>query len=150
MDKMCGFDGLPEVFTYNSSVEELGFSMFKFDRQKALLGKRGSLRALDASYSYSAYTMYNWFTAMQPGELCLKVYAQQFGTIDMDGAYIGNSKGRLQASIYEIGDKKNYQMGELSGQTVATFGIDRSTFAPNQTICMGYSKSENRWMSQLC
>ena len=64
MDKMCSFVDLPEVYSYNSIVEELGFSLFKFDRQKALLGKRGSLRALDASYSYSAYTMYNWFTAM--------------------------------------------------------------------------------------
>lgn len=95
MDKMCNYVGLPEVYSYKSSVEELGFSLFKFDRQKALLGKRGTLNALDATYSYSAYTMYNWFTAIQPGELCLKVYAQQFGTVDMDGAYIGNSKARL-------------------------------------------------------
>lgn len=32
MDKLCGYVGLPEVYTYNSSVEELGFSLFKFDR----------------------------------------------------------------------------------------------------------------------
>ena len=68
----------------------------------------------------------------------------------MDGAYLGNSKARLQASIYELGSQKSYQMGELSGQTIATFGIDRSTFASNQTVCMGYSKSESRWSSQLC
>ena len=49
----------------------------------------------------------------------------------MDGAYLGNSKARLQASIYELGSQKSYQMGELSGQTIATFGIDRSTFASN-------------------
>ena len=108
MDKLCGYVGLPEVYTYNSSVGELGFSLFKFDRQKALQGKRGTLNALDASFSYSAYTMYNWFTARQPGELCLKVYGQQFGTVDMKGAYIGNSKARLQVSIHEIGSNLSY------------------------------------------
>lgn len=49
----------------------------------------------------------------------------------MNGAYIGNSKARLQVSIYEIGSNLSYQMGELSGQTVATFGIDRSSFVQN-------------------
>lgn len=76
IDKMCSFVGLPEVFSYNSGTDELGFSLFKFDHQKALLGKRGQLTALDATYSYSAYTLYNWFTAMQPGELCMQVYGQ--------------------------------------------------------------------------
>ena len=60
-----------------------------------MTAKRGTLRALDASYKYNAYQMYNWFTASQPGELCAQVYAQQFGTVAMRGAYAGNSKSRL-------------------------------------------------------
>jgi len=31
MDKMCSFVALPEVFSYNSSTNELGYSLFKFD-----------------------------------------------------------------------------------------------------------------------
>jgi len=94
--------------------------------------------------------MYNWFTAMQPGELCLQVYGQQFGTVDMKGAYLGNSKARLQAMIFELGSKTTYSMGELSGQTVASFAIDRATFSSNQTVCMGYSKLEGLWKTELC
>lgn len=100
MNKMCSFIALPEVYSYNSSLEEFGFSLVKFDQKDALLSKRGSVNALDSSFSYNAYSMYNWFTAMQPGELCLQVYAQNFGTVDMKGAYLGNSKARLQARIY--------------------------------------------------
>ena len=55
----------------------------------------------------------------------------------MKGAYKPNSKGRLQARVYEIATKKNYFMSQLSGQTIATFDIDRSSFYSNQTICMG-------------
>ena len=80
----------------------------------------------------------------------MQVYGQQFGTVDMKGAYLGNSKARLQASVYEIGSKTRYSMGELSGQSVATFSIDRSTFASNQTVCMGYNKSDGMWRSDLC
>lgn len=41
-------------------------------------------------------------------------------------------------------------MGELSGQTVASFAINRATFSSNQTVCMGYSKPEGLWKSELC
>ena len=41
-------------------------------------------------------------------------------------------------------------MSQISGQTNATFAIDRSTYYSNQTVCMGFSKSEQRWSSQLC
>ena len=68
----------------------------------------------------------------------------------MKGAYLGNSKARLQATVYTIGSKQRYSMGELSGQTVATFGVDRSTFASNQTVCMGYSKTDGMWRTDLC
>lgn len=94
--------------------------------------------------------MYNWFTTSQPGELCAQVYGQQFGTILMDGAYKGNSKARLQATIYELGSATRYSMGELSGQNIATFAIDRDTYHSDQTICMGYSKSTNKWQGDLC
>ena len=72
-----------------------------------------------------------------PGELCAQVYSQSFGVVSMKGAYKPNSRGRLQARIYEIATKKNYFMSQLSGQTIATFDIDRSSFYSNQTICMG-------------
>jgi len=36
MDKMCDYISLPEVYSFNSEVEELGFSLFRFDQQKAL------------------------------------------------------------------------------------------------------------------
>ena len=80
----------------------------------------------------------------------MQVYGQQFGTVLMKGAYLGNSKARLQATVYDLGSKQRYSMGELSGQTIATFGIDRETFASNQTVCMGYSKSDATWRSDLC
>jgi len=41
-------------------------------------------------------------------------------------------------------------MGELSGQTIATFDVDRDTFHSNQTVCMGYSASDERWQTDLC
>ena len=41
-------------------------------------------------------------------------------------------------------------MGELSGQTLATFDLDRGTYHSNQTVCMGYSKTTKRWQSELC
>ena len=32
MDKICSFVDLPEVYSYNSNTNELGFSLFKFDQ----------------------------------------------------------------------------------------------------------------------
>ena len=84
MDKMCTYVELPEVYAYASSqgTSEIGFSLFKFDQQAALKSRRGTLRALDASYDYNAFTMYNqWFSTSQPGQLCLQVYGQQYGTV---------------------------------------------------------------------
>lgn len=71
MDLMCSWVEQPETFEYKSELEELGFALFKFDRMTALKAKRGSLHALDATFDYNAYTMYNWFTASPPGDLCL-------------------------------------------------------------------------------
>ena len=68
----------------------------------------------------------------------------------MKGAYKPNSKGRLQARVYEIATKKNYFMSQLSGQTIATFDIDRSSFYSNQTLCMGQSKTNKSWTGDLC
>ena len=123
-DKMCRFVGLPEVFSYQSQIGEFGFSLFKFDQQTAMRGKRGVLKALDADYGYNAYSMYNWFSGVT-GELCAQVYSQRFGTTNMKGAYRENSQGRLQARIHEIGTGTDFSMGQLSGQTNATFAIDR-------------------------
>ena len=58
----------------------------------------------------------------------------------MDGAYIGNSKARLSVNIYEPGTTTLHTMGELSGQTVATFDLDRSNFYSNQTVCMAFDE----------
>ena len=80
----------------------------------------------------------------------MQVYSQQFGTVNMRGAYVGNSKARLQATVYEPGTGDHYSMGELSGKTIASFDLDRSTFKNNQTMCMGYSKLSKRWHSDLC
>ena len=55
MDLMCSFGGLPEVYEYGSDRGELGFSLLKFNQQVAMTAKRGTLRALDASYNYNAY-----------------------------------------------------------------------------------------------
>ena len=55
MDLMCSFVGLPEVYEYGSDLGELGFSLLKFDQKVAMTAKRGTLRALDASYKYNAY-----------------------------------------------------------------------------------------------
>lgn len=63
---------------------------------------------------------------------------------------MGNSKGRLQVKIYEIGASKSYSMGELSGQTNAVFDLDRDSYFSNQTVCMGYSKSSQKWYTDLC
>ena len=41
-------------------------------------------------------------------------------------------------------------MGELSGQTIATFDVVRDTFHSNQTVCMGYSLTDERWQTDLC
>ena len=153
MDKMCAFVDLPEVFAYASSsgTSEIGFSLLKFDQQSALKSRRGTLRALDASYDYNAFTMYNqWFSTSEPGQLCLQVYGQQFGTVSMNGAYLGNSKARLQASVYEQGSGSRFTMGELSGQTIATFDLDRDSFKNNQTVCMGKSLKNDRWGSASC
>ena len=73
LDTMCTYVGLPDIYEY--SGKELGFSLFKFDQQSALKTKRGHLKALDASYAYNAYTMYNWFTMSTPGDLCTQVYS---------------------------------------------------------------------------
>ena len=75
LNTMCSFVGLPEVYEYTGGADEIGFSLLKFDQQSAFKTKRGTLQALDASFEYNAYTMYNWFTASQPGELCAQVYA---------------------------------------------------------------------------
>ena len=55
MDLMCSFVGLPEVYEYGSDLGELGFSLLKFDQKVAMTAKRGTLRALDASYKYNTY-----------------------------------------------------------------------------------------------
>ena len=76
---VCTFYDLPnatyEYGTDGSTIGELGFSLFRFDQATALRSKRGTLQALDAHYNYNAYTMYNWFTTKQPGELCTQVFA---------------------------------------------------------------------------
>ena len=41
-------------------------------------------------------------------------------------------------------------MGELSGQTIATFDLFPDTFQPNQTVCMAYSETRRIWDSDLC
>ena len=61
------------------------------------------MRAIDAVYDYNAFTMYNWFTASMPGELCAQAIGQNFGTVLMDGAYIGNSIARFSIDIFEPG-----------------------------------------------
>ncbi len=68
----------------------------------------------------------------------------------MRGAYVGNSDGRLSVAVYEIGTQTRHSMGELEGQTVATFDIDRDTFHSNQTVCMGYAEKDERWKDELC
>ena len=55
------------------------------------MAKRGNLRALDATYDFNTYALYSKFGASSPGTLCIQVFGQQFGTVRMDGAYIGNS-----------------------------------------------------------
>lgn len=105
---------------------------------------------MDATYEYNAFTSYGWFTASQPGQLCLQVFGQQYGTLLMRGAYIGNSKARLSVSVYESGTGTTHTMGELSGHTIATFDLDQSTFHSNQTVCMGYVDQEKIWKSDLC
>jgi len=68
----------------------------------------------------------------------------------MRGAYIGNSKARLQVALFEIGTGERHSMGRLSGQTNATFALDRTTYHSNQTVCMGYDAQGERWRSELC
>lgn len=68
----------------------------------------------------------------------------------MRGAYIGNSKARLSVNVFEPGTGVTHTMGELSGQTIASFDLDQSTFHSNQTVCMGYSEQDNRWKSDFC
>ena len=68
----------------------------------------------------------------------------------MNGAYIGNSDGRLQVSITELGTGQKYTMGQLSGQTVATFELQTEDFHSNQTTCMGWSLQDNKWTADLC
>ena len=41
-------------------------------------------------------------------------------------------------------------MGGLSGQTVAKFDIERLIYYPNQTVCMGFSKTSQKWEADLC
>jgi hypothetical protein len=41
-------------------------------------------------------------------------------------------------------------MSQLSGSTIATFAIERSSFFNNQTVCMGYSKTTESWKGDLC
>ena len=68
----------------------------------------------------------------------------------MRGAYIGNSKARLSVNVYEPGTDTTHTMGELSGQTIATFDLDQATFHSNQTVCMGFAEAEQIWKSDLC
>ena len=42
-----------------------------------------------------------------------------------------NSQGRLQVSIYELGTGETFEMSQLSGQTNATFAIDRNSYYSN-------------------
>ena len=56
---MCGWSTLPQVYEFESPGQELGFALFKFDKTTALQAKRGSMRALDATYNYNAFTQYN-------------------------------------------------------------------------------------------
>ena len=41
-------------------------------------------------------------------------------------------------------------MGELSGQTIATFDLFPDTYQSNQTVCMAYSETRRIWDSDLC
>lgn len=68
----------------------------------------------------------------------------------MRGAYIGNSKARLQVALFEIGTGERHSIGQLSGQTIAKFDLDRKTYHSNQTVCMGFDDDDKRWKSELC
>lgn len=61
-----------------------------------------------------------------------------------------SSLGRLQVTVYEIGLNRRHTMGELSGQTVARFDLDRDKYFSNQTVCMGYSRTSLSWRADLC
>mmetsp|Transcript_13695 Transcript_13695/g.17312 ORF Transcript_13695/g.17312 Transcript_13695/m.17312 type:complete len:188 (+) Transcript_13695:2880-3443(+) len=140
LNQMCTWVELPEVYEYSTNKKEFAFALFKFDKTTALKASRGTLSVLDAEHEYNAFTMYNWFTASLPGELCTQAIAQQFGTVNMDGAYIGNSQGRFSVSLYEAGTSTTHKMGELSGHTIATFQLDRDTYHSNQTVCMAFEE----------
>ena len=75
LDLMCNFQFPDGLYEYETQLGELGFSLFKFDESTALRTKRGTLYALDASYDYNAYNMYNWFSTSRPGYLCTQAYA---------------------------------------------------------------------------
>ena len=156
MDKMCLFSSLPENYAYSSNGE-IAFSLYRFDASTALLNRRGTIHGLDAHYDYSAYSMYNWFSTM-PGTLCAQVLAIQEGELFI-GPHGGRllqagttaySRGVLQVTVYENGTGIRYQMGELAGQTVATFDLTPDTYRSNQTVCMAYSETRRIWDSDLC
>ena len=60
------------------------------------------------------------------------------------------SSGVLEVAVFENGSGIRYSMGELSGQTVATFNVNPDTYANNQTVCMAFSEARNAWDSELC
>ena len=96
IDLICAFNNLQDnLFEYESQIGELGFSVYQFDEASALRTRRGTMKALDASYDYNAYNMYNWFSPRRPGMLCTQVYAQRYGQVQMRSTYVDNSDGRL-------------------------------------------------------
>ena len=60
------------------------------------------------------------------------------------------SSGVVEVAVFENGTGMRYSMGELSGQTVATFDVRPDTYANNQTVCMAYSDTRRIWDSELC
>ena len=156
MDKMCLFTSLAENYSYNSNGQ-IAFSLYRFDETTALLNRRGTIHVLDAHYDFRAYNMYNWFSTM-PGMLCAQVLAMQEEDLYVDAnarrmlqaGTTAYSRGALQVSVYENGTGIRFPMGELSGQTIATFDLYPDTYRSNQTVCMAYSETRKIWDSDLC
>lgn len=102
-----------------------------------MLNKKAVINVLDAEYNLLSYDLFNKFP-ITPGQICAQVSAinglnpSAIQRRDLAESKITSySQAVLQVSIFEIGTKKKYSLGELSGTTIVEFDLMPSTFRNN-------------------
>lgn len=89
-----------------------------------MLNKKAVISVLDAEYNLSSYDLFSKFP-ITPGQICAQVSAinglnpSATQRRELAASKINPySQAVIQISIFEIGTKKKYSLGELSGTSI--------------------------------